>query len=345
MSRSILCLLLGGLLVPSLHGQNMDIALLGAESSSLRLDDVQAKLEATGLFDSVSQLNVYTATPTLNTLLNYDAVLTWSNSSYNNAVLLGDNLADYVDAGGGVVVMIFATTNYSTSHYLQGRWETEGYYVLENNANYSTGTASLGTVYDANHPIMQGVSTFNGGTSSYRSIGTSFSTGAERIADWSDGLSLVAVDTTHETGRVDLNFYPPSNTQSSGYWDSNTDGGRLMGNALEWTTGGGVPDLSFTDVIPGSYLTFHIRRVTPGNPVITLLSHLGAGPTTTPFGIIEVTQPWLQTPAFVAGQDGVVDFTTTLPSGASGRTLYSQAIELIGGGAAELSNAMSILIP
>ncbi|GAG09234.1 unnamed protein product, partial [marine sediment metagenome] len=52
-------------------------------------------------------------------------VHTWANSAYANNVQFGDNLADYVDAGGTVVLGVFCT--YTPGNYLSGRIMTSGY--------------------------------------------------------------------------------------------------------------------------------------------------------------------------------------------------------------------------
>ena len=52
---------------------------------------MKAKLEATGLFNSVTILDVAVHaayTPTLAELQAFDAVITWSNGTYANAALL-----------------------------------------------------------------------------------------------------------------------------------------------------------------------------------------------------------------------------------------------------------------
>ena len=329
-----------------LAAQGLNVAVLGAEGTDYTLNDVEAKLEDTGQFNQVDQVQVYLDTPTLAVLNNYDTVLTWSNYDYNDSVALGNVLADFVDQGGGVVVMVFANSESNPNRRLRGRWESGGYNIYESPQGAILGQAELGTRYQPDHPLLGNVVSFDGGGSAFRSRSLSLVATAEVIADWTDGTPLVILDESHATPRVDLNFYPPSDeSPSSSYWDADTDGGILMANALSWCAGGGVPELSFPDVIPGGYLTFHIGRVSPGNQVVTVLSSRGAGPTDTPYGILEVTLPWFQTPPFMADSQGVVDFTTTLPAGASGRTLYSQAVELIGDGTAELSNPVALPIP
>ena len=76
---------------------------------------------------------------------------------------------------------------------------------------------------------MQGVASFDGGTSSFRPTGTLLTGGSNLIAEWSDGMVLAAEGLP---GRVDLGMYPPSSDCSSSFWDPTTDGAMLMANAL-----------------------------------------------------------------------------------------------------------------
>ena len=203
----------------------------------------------------------------------------------------------------------------------------------------------MGFQYDPSHPVLENVNTFFGGTRAFRGLSTSFAAGTTILADWTDGIPLVLINESHEAPRVDLNFFPQSNNVNASYWDTNTDGATLIANALEWTSGGGLPTLSFTEIVPGQYMTINVARLTPGNSTVTVISSLGPGPTATPFGDILVTRPWFQTPRFPADENGVVNFSNTLPSGASGHTLYCQTVEILGDGTAELSNALAVPIP
>ncbi|HUJ43334.1 MAG TPA: hypothetical protein VLW52_06985, partial [Opitutaceae bacterium] len=84
--------------------------ILGAPSSSSWNTDLQSTLTATHLLSGgVSVMNVNTSTPTLSTLLNYKAVLVFSDSGgFQDPTTLGNVLASYVNAGGGVVEATFA---------------------------------------------------------------------------------------------------------------------------------------------------------------------------------------------------------------------------------------------
>jgi hypothetical protein len=204
------------------------VAVLGAEISTCETTDVWSRLDASGRFLSVTPINVFQTTPTLAELQHYDAVLVWSNFGFADPLALGDRLADYVDAGGGVVVATFAVTS-TTTRRLGGRWQT-GYEVILGGGGVQVGQAGLGTVFVPNHPAMAGVSTFDGGSSSYRPFSTVLEVGATLIAQWNDGSVLVAEGANPQ--RIDLGFYPPSDSCFANYWNGATDGDVLMANAL-----------------------------------------------------------------------------------------------------------------
>jgi hypothetical protein len=235
---SSLCAIVLGIVFTSQNAsaQLPDVAIVAAAGTSAadtRFTDPQAKLLSTGLFNSVAIINAGTTTPTLAELQAFDAVITWSNLNYQDAVGLGNVMADYVDGGGGVVVAVFANATTATARVLGGRWDAGGYEIIDAPGTSSTGAASLGSILVPGHPIMQGVNTFAGGTSSFRPSTTAVTAGSTRIAEWSDGRTLVAVGASPH--RADLGFYPPSNAVSSTWWDQNTDGARLMANALVYT--------------------------------------------------------------------------------------------------------------
>ncbi len=210
------------------------VAVLGAEQIDRvrRLNDVREKLIDTGFFAQVDVINVANETPTLAELHAYAAVLVYGNASFSNAATLGDNLADYVDSGGGVVTAVFANT-FTT---IGGRFDTDDYWAITPSSPQFGTPTFLGTIWAPGHPILAGVSTFNGGTSSYRPATTTIQSGATRVADWTDGTPLVATKKYGTARRVDLGFFPVSSDVRSDFWDSGTDGALLMANALNWVT-------------------------------------------------------------------------------------------------------------
>jgi F0F1-type ATP synthase membrane subunit c/vacuolar-type H+-ATPase subunit K len=220
-------------------GQSVAIvAAASANSADPRFTDPQAKILGTGLIATVDIINATTTTPTLEQLQAYDAVITWSNVDYQDEVALGNVLADYVDAGGGVVVAVFANTSVDPDRSLNGRWRTGGYEIVPAALGATTaGTVTLGTVLEPTHPTMQGVSTVFGGNLLSRPTTTTLASHGFAVALWSDGKTLVAASTQFPN-RIDLGMYPPSSDVATGWWSPASDGARLMANALLASMGG-----------------------------------------------------------------------------------------------------------
>jgi hypothetical protein len=190
--------------------------------------DVQTKINNTGLFTQVDAF--LGGTPTLAQLQEYDAVLVYSDASFANPTAMGNVLADYVDSGGGVVLATFAFWN-GNGLGIEGRIKTGGYLPFTTGSQAQPGNLALVAV-DAQHPILDGVASFNGGTSSYHNAPIAVTAGSTLVANWSNGQPLIATKTTTVGRVVGLNFYPPSSDVRGDFWRSNTDGGRIMGNAL-----------------------------------------------------------------------------------------------------------------
>jgi hypothetical protein len=210
-----------------------DVLVAGAVSDPAWLDDVRSKIVGTGLIaGNVDTLNVRTSTPTLATLQAYDAVLIFSDAPLANSDALGNTFADYVDGGGGVVQATFVFTS---GNGLGGRWTAQNYDVWQRGYEGAPGGLTLGTVYVPNHPILTGVTSFNGGSSSYQNVVGSLHPNATAIADWSNGRPLIAANTSSFAGGVaGLNFYPVSSDVRSDLWQASTDGDLLMANALNF---------------------------------------------------------------------------------------------------------------
>lgn len=220
-------------------GQDPSVAIVAAalsQTTDCRFTDPQQKLMSSGQFSAVDIINAALVTPTLNDLLAYDSVIVWSNTSFQDSVALGDVLADYVDAGGGVVVATFANSDATTTRMILGRWQM-GYEVIVPGSGNASGAQSLGNVLDPGHPVMQGVNTFDGGSSSFRPNANFLTQGSTLLAEWTDGRVLVALGSS--VRRVDLGMYPPSADCSGSFWNPSTDGTALMANALVFTAGGG----------------------------------------------------------------------------------------------------------
>ncbi len=241
--------------------QAMDVMHCYASSYA---SDTTSKLLSDGRVSSVTDYNCGGGTPTLDELLAHDAVLFYSDSSFSDRTALGNVLADYVDAGGGIVEAVFSVAD---NIRVEGRLLTDGYRAMETGSqtNCSGGLVSLGA-----HPILDGVASFEGGSSGYCASSAVAAPGADRIADWGSGEALVAAHVPSGAGTVvALNFYPPSSDIRSDFWTSSTDGATMMVNALEFALGGGGPSLVTDGSCPGD-MEFRMSGLTPGGDVAVL---------------------------------------------------------------------------
>ncbi|MFO1463315.1 MAG: DUF11 domain-containing protein [bacterium] len=208
------------------------VAVMGANDQAWN-QEVRDKIAATGLFEAVDAVDLNSTIPSLAELQNYCAVLAYTDDDSLDNDLLGDNLADYVDGGGGVVAAVFATASAPWA----GRFDTENYWAIQPTGQQQDSQETLGQVFVPEHPILNGVMSFDGGTSSYRPSDNSLHPEATRIANWTGGddIPLIATRLINGTRRADLGFYPPSTDSRDDFWVATTDGARIMANALLWT--------------------------------------------------------------------------------------------------------------
>lgn len=189
MKKLIPCLLATAGTAAAASAQDVAIvAAASASSTGTQFTEVERILVESARFDSVTVINTAAVTPTLDELLAFDSIIIWTNVTPINPALLGDTLADYVDAGGGVVVAVFANSSTTTDRDISGRWRANpDYEVIVARSGNLSGLATLGTILEPDHPIMAGVTTFSGGTSSFRPQVTALNPGRRAIAEWSDG--------------------------------------------------------------------------------------------------------------------------------------------------------------
>ncbi|MFO7676215.1 MAG: FlgD immunoglobulin-like domain containing protein [bacterium] len=177
------------------------------------------RLRALG--DTLTYMDVQSATPTLADLLPYAAVGAHSNYTYGNATALGNVLADYVDAGGGVVLGHFS---FATGWGIAGRIITGDYATISVGSNTHQAT-TLGW-HNAGHPVMAGVS----GVAEYFAGGSQF-VSTDSVARWNDGRPYVAVSANMKV--VGVNSYPGVYTvpERAGDW------ALVFRNALHYAAG------------------------------------------------------------------------------------------------------------
>jgi hypothetical protein len=199
---------------------SVDLKILILESNG-DASEMQSLLLSFPDISVVDIFDAYLATPSLATLLAYDCVITANHYPFYNAAGLGNVLADYVDAGGGVVVTV---PSFASGYAIRGRLLDGGYMPFNIGSGTSIGPLNLGS-FNASHPIMGGVTAAWGDAL----VDMTIATGAELVAEWNNGVPFVATKDSSVAG-VNIYFGNP------GYWTGDIP--LLLHNAAFWTLGG-----------------------------------------------------------------------------------------------------------
>jgi hypothetical protein len=248
--------------IQSNNASELCVCILGAEDDSDALDHIAQKIANTRLFHLVTYIDVSTFTPEISELQMFDALLIFSNYTYDDPYSLGNTIADYIETGGGVVTMMFDIER-DDNWGLQGRFAQERYLTIPPAVPCARSPRlEMGKIYDPNHPIMNNIRSFDGGISSIRPGTTKVYSDVLRIADWEDGRPLVTAKILDCARRADLAFYPKSNEIFDEGWISNTDGHLLMANALQWVANHSHVNWLTIDETNGSIHTQESKTIT-----------------------------------------------------------------------------------
>lgn len=182
---------------------SLDVMVIGADPDVNHADNVAAALATTGNFGTITTFNANNqAVPPAAQLAQHEAVLVFVFGGLGDAAPLGDALADFHDSGGKVVLTNGA--NCHQTYRLRGRFEDEGYHVLEEGGVYPN-PDTLGAVLVPDSPLMVGVDEVETTTIH---CATSAVPGAEVIATYQDTLDpIVVVGQVGGRNRVDVNVY------------------------------------------------------------------------------------------------------------------------------------------
>jgi subtilisin family serine protease len=180
----------------------------------------------------------------------YDIVFTTNNTQWLQAggvepEAVGDLLADYVDAGGKVIVNQFA---YSYDAWqMTGRFFDEDYGPFTRSTTDANIDTELGDILSEGHPLLEGVSAIS--YSGYvQDVG--LAPGAVAVAEWANGELFLAAN----ANVVGLNFLPSLGNGGALQWEGDVPAIYL--NSIRYLSGP-----SFVSVDPSSGV------VAPGSSV------------------------------------------------------------------------------
>jgi hypothetical protein len=134
----------------------------------------------------VDTFDTSAGTPSPETLAGHDVVAGLGDSTYQDPVLWGNRLADFIDAGG--VFVQFAYDNWdSIGAHPQGRFESGGYQAFTPGPDDALLT-SLGTILVPGSPLLAGVPSFTTSDNTTPTVAP----GATLLAKWTDDRNAIA---------------------------------------------------------------------------------------------------------------------------------------------------------
>lgn len=178
---------------------------------------------------------------TLADLSGYDIVFTTNNTQWLQGggvqpAVIGDLLADYIDAGGKVISNQF---NYSYDAWkLEGRFINEQYGPFTASTTDANITVDLGTILAPAHPVMTGVSTLSY-SGFVQNVG--LAPGATALAEWDNGELFVAAN----PNVVALNLLPSLGNAGPLQWSGDLP--LLYQNAVHFLSGPGFVEVNPTE--------------------------------------------------------------------------------------------------
>jgi hypothetical protein len=221
---------------PGAQAAGPNVLIINASSY---ISDVVTGLNGTGQLGTVTTFDASAGTPTASDFEGIDVAFVVSDDDWADSVALGNVLADFVDGGGRVVESTFSLYCPEAGLGVSGRWVTDGYGAMVNSnpdCDQRDGDGPLGfAAVVPTSPLLAGVTSFNGGSSSYRNDAT-LAPSAVLVANWDDEFTtpFEAYSDAHAGCVTALNFYPPSSNIRDDFWDASTDGWVLQANALNF---------------------------------------------------------------------------------------------------------------
>jgi hypothetical protein len=104
------------------------------------------------------------------------------------------------------------------------------------------------------------------------------------------------------------------------------------------------PFLDIRNLTAGQFSLINVTGLTPGNPTYLGYTVHGPGPSTTPLGVVSLSHPISQMGPLIADGNGEIHLSQLVPINATGLTLYSQVVEVVGPSTGLMSNARADVV-
>ncbi len=226
---------------------------------------VMTNIAGDPFYDSVTFEDWRSSTPTVNHLDEFGCVFFWTSYNPDDQTGLGDNLADYLDNGGTVVLSVAV---WDASWGMFGRIMTDDEYAPITHLGSMVYTDSNLGDYDSTHPFMDGVDSITG---IFFWFDIEKEAPAIWVADISSAYILCAVNLAFNC--AGLNMTPSDYKMWSG------DGWILYNNVIQSLMEGGIPPY-VDEIDPGdgeedvpveALIIFHCKTAESGVDTSTIV--------------------------------------------------------------------------
>ncbi|KAJ5068837.1 btb/poz domain-containing [Anaeramoeba ignava] len=212
--------------------EEIKVLVLAADDRQSFRNDVFESVKSQGITEA-KLIDARTELPTLEEMMEYQVIFTYSRfSQYQNPELLGNLLSEYVEKGGNLVICCRNSLRTDDSYYIKGKILTNDTLPLTTGTNITFSPGKLAQK-NLDHPLLQNVKTFDGGSGSYR-VKVSVTQNSKCVAFWNDNLPMIAYKRKfpHFGMIVALNLFPVSDAIGTTCWRRNTDGNIIISNAV-----------------------------------------------------------------------------------------------------------------
>ncbi|KAJ6255068.1 lute [Anaeramoeba flamelloides] len=229
--------------------EKFEVLLMTTDSNKVHHQDVMNSISSVGNC-RISFIDVSEIIPSFYELRRYDSIFLYSSiDPFLDPIKIGNILAEYVKDGGGLVICSYRALIKNALKYkkaeLQGNIFQQNFLPISKGELRKEARGFLGDILEPNHPIVDGVKEFNGGSLSYR-INCQINYEGEPhylkvIAKWDDQKPLiVAKQLKPNYGKVvALNLWPVSGEIGStksryAFWLPSTHGKLIIANSLNY---------------------------------------------------------------------------------------------------------------
>ncbi|KAJ6244387.1 btb (poz) domain-containing 2a-related [Anaeramoeba flamelloides] len=228
------------------------VVLISTDKFEKHLQDVVTSICFLKNVENVEIIHAQHETPSFQILKQYNVAFIFSSiNAFHNSIKLGNELALFYDHGGGVVISTYRSLIKNPKKFkgseLLGKIVSHEYLPILR-GNIQEKRSQLGEILMDNHPLINEVTHFTGGTLSYRIEISSLrqpknQNHSQIVAKWKDGNPLILSCTNENTNGkiIILNMWPVSGAcygykGKYNYWASKSDGRRIIANSITFAS-------------------------------------------------------------------------------------------------------------